>query len=98
MEDFIAYLVKNLVEEPDAVEVTSRQGEEWVNIDIRVAPGDIARVIGRKGRTIQALRTLAVTAAARLGTRVRVDLVEDEKPDAEAAAAAEESAAVEEEK
>ncbi len=84
MEDFIAYLVKNLVEAPDEVEVTSRPGEEWVNIDIRVADGDIARVIGRKGRTIQALRTLAVTAAARLGTRVRVDLVEDEKEELEA--------------
>ena len=77
MEEFVAYLIKNLVNSPDEVSVTSRQEEDVTHIDIRVGAEDIARVIGRKGRTIQAVRTLAGTIAARLKQRVRIEVLED---------------------
>lgn len=83
MEEFIAYLIKNLVTEPDAVNVTSRQGEKAIILEIRVGDADVARVIGKGGRTIQALRTIATTAAARHGARVRLEVVEDDKEETE---------------
>ena len=78
MEEFIAYLVKNIVESPDDVRVVVTEGDP-LRVDIHCAPTDIARVIGRQGRTIQALRTLATTAGARLGHRVRLDVVEENR-------------------
>ncbi|MGE3954025.1 MAG: KH domain-containing protein [Parachlamydiales bacterium] len=77
MEQFVEYLVKNLVDDPEQVQVKSRTDGEEVMIEFKVGPNDIARVIGRQGRTIQALRTLVMTAGARLGTRVRLELIED---------------------
>ncbi len=77
MEEFVAYLIKNLVDDPEQVSVTTRQEEDIFHIDIRVGPDDVARVIGRKGRTIQAVRTLAGTIAARLKQRVRIEVLDD---------------------
>jgi hypothetical protein len=76
MKEFIEYLVKNLVEKPDAVDVQVIDQEEGMRVELRVAPEDIARVVGRQGRTIQALRTIAITIGARFGRRVRVELIE----------------------
>ena len=84
MEEFIAYLVKNLVDNPDAVKVESKQGEKALLVEIRVDPSDIAKVIGRGGKTIQAVRTLAMITATRAGFRIRVEIVEDKKEEPEA--------------
>jgi predicted RNA-binding protein YlqC (UPF0109 family) len=75
MKDFIAYLVKNLVELPNDVEVQIFDGEQGIIIEVRVAPNDVGKVVGKGGRTIQALRTLALTVGARVGRRVRLELV-----------------------
>lgn len=74
MKDFIAYLIKNLVDQPQAVEVEISDGEEGTLVQIRVSPEDVAKVVGRQGRTIRALRTIAMTVGARFGRRVRVEL------------------------
>ena len=76
MDEFVGYLIKNLVEDPEAVSIASREAENETIIEVRVGPDDVARVIGRKGRTIQAVRTIAGTIAARHGRRVRIEVLD----------------------
>jgi hypothetical protein len=66
-------VAKGLADKPDAVHVGERQsrGQTW--IELTMAPGDMGRVIGRQGRTAQAIRTLATIAAEMDGTKVSVD-------------------------
>ena len=75
MNEFIAYLIKNLVDEQAGVDVQVFEGEKSTVIEIRVADPDVAKVVGRKGQTIKALRTIAMTVSARFGRRVRLELV-----------------------
>jgi len=75
MKEFIAYLIKNLVDQPEAVDVQIIEGEQGTIIEVRVSSDDVAKVVGRQGRTIKALRTIAMTVGARFGRRVRVELV-----------------------
>lgn len=76
MEQFVGYIVKNLVDSPESVSAIRRASDQEVVIEVRVAPDEVGKVIGRKGKTIQAVRTLTSTAAARLGCRVRVEVVD----------------------
>lgn len=70
-------IVRPLVDEPDALEVTSVEAEDGgMVIEIRVAEGDAGKVIGRQGRVIKAIRTLARAAASRTGTPVEVELID----------------------
>jgi hypothetical protein len=75
MKEFIAYLIKNLVDQPEAVDVRVVDGEQGTIVEIRVSQGDIAKVVGRQGRTIKSLRTIAMTVGARFGRRVRLEVV-----------------------
>lgn len=75
MKEFIAYLIKNLVELPADVQVEVIDKEQGVIVEVRVSSGDVARVVGKQGRTINALRTIAMTVGARFGRRVRLELV-----------------------
>jgi predicted RNA-binding protein YlqC (UPF0109 family) len=75
MKDFVAYLVKNLVDQPDEVNVDIFDGDRSTVVEIRVAATDIAKVVGRQGRTIKALRTIAMTVGARFNRRVKVEIV-----------------------
>ncbi len=75
MKDFIAYLIKNLVDQPDSVDVQVFDGQQGTVIEIRVSSEDVAKVVGKQGRTIKSLRTIAMTVGARFGRRVRVELV-----------------------
>lgn len=76
MEQFIAYLVKNIVNVPEAVDIRSMMGQSGLLIEIRVAPEDIGKVVGRKGNVIRSLRTLAMTIGARLGRRVHLEIIQ----------------------
>lgn len=76
MKEFVAYLIKNLVDQPDGVDVQILEGEQGTIIEIRVSPTDIAKVVGRQGRTIKALRTIAMTVGARFGRRVRLEVLQ----------------------
>ena len=76
MEEFISYLVKNMVNEPERVEVRSLTGENGTLIEIRVAPNDVGKVVGRKGMSIKSLRTLATNMGARLGQRVHLEVIQ----------------------
>jgi predicted RNA-binding protein YlqC (UPF0109 family) len=70
------YLVKVLVEDPDGVEVdlADRRGKSI--LEVRVSPGDMGRVIGKRGRIAQSIRTVVRAAAARDGVDADVDFVE----------------------
>ncbi len=73
--DLVHYVAQNLVEDPDALETAADRGGRGVRIDIRCAPGDAGRIIGRNGRIINAIRTLARAAAEGRG-RVDVNLID----------------------
>jgi uncharacterized protein len=75
MKEFIAYLIKNLVDQPEAVDVQVLDGEQGTIVEIRVSPADVAKVVGRQGRTIKSLRTIAMTVGARFGRRVRLEVI-----------------------
>jgi uncharacterized protein len=76
MKEFIEYIIKNLVDSPESVDVRCFDGEKGVIIEVRVGSGDVGKVIGRKGMTIKALRTIVMTACARLGRRIRLEIIE----------------------
>ncbi len=76
MKEFIEYLIKNLVDQPESVNVKCHEGDKGVLIEISVDSGDIGKIVGRKGMTIKALRTISTTICARLGRRVRVELID----------------------
>lgn len=75
MEEFVAYLVKNMVNQPEQVDVRGLEGQGGLLIEIRVAPEDVGKVVGRKGNVIRSLRTLVMTVGARLGRRIHVEIV-----------------------
>lgn len=66
-------IARGLADKPDSVRVTEREARGQVFIDLTMAPGDMGRVIGRQGRTAQAVRTLANAAAEMDGQKVSVD-------------------------
>ncbi len=76
MEEFIAYLVKNIVAQPDLVDIRAVNGQSGLLIEIRVAPEDIGKVVGRKGSVIRSMRTLAISIGARLGRRVHLEVIQ----------------------
>ncbi len=76
MEEFVAYIIKNLVSKPEEVTVSSSPDQEKVRIEIRVAKEDVGKVIGRRGNTINALRTIVRTVATRLGQKAQVELIQ----------------------
>ena len=66
-------IAKALADKPDAVHVTEREARGQTFVELTMAPGDMGRVIGRQGRTAQAVRTLANLAADMDGAKVSVD-------------------------
>lgn len=73
--DLVEYLVINIVDDADNVSLEVIDGSSSSTIEVSVAEGDVAKVIGRHGRTIKAIRTLARALAARLGTAVEVEVL-----------------------
>ena len=76
MRELVEYVVKRLVDEPDQVEVTQSELQKTIVIEVRVAPNDIGKVIGREGRMANALRTLVKAAATKQGKNVTVDIID----------------------
>ena len=77
MRDLLVYLAKSLVDEPDKVEVEQFEEDDGTLVlELSVADDDYGQVIGRGGRTAQALRTVVKAAAVKDNRRVLVDIVE----------------------
>ncbi|MGE0880352.1 MAG: KH domain-containing protein [Acidimicrobiia bacterium] len=70
------YLVRSLVDEPDAVQIETVQGRRGLTLQVNVAPGDMGRVIGKRGRTAQSIRTVVRAAAVKDSTDVDIDFVD----------------------
>jgi predicted RNA-binding protein YlqC (UPF0109 family) len=75
MKELIEYIAKSLVDDPSQVQVTEIQGATSVILELRVAPEDMGRVIGRNGRVANAMRTLLRVIAAKQGKRVTLEIV-----------------------
>lgn len=73
--DLVEYLVVNIVDDADGVSLEVIDGASFSTIEVTVSEGDVAKVIGRHGRTIKAIRTLARALAARLDTSVEVEVM-----------------------
>jgi uncharacterized protein len=74
--DVLEYLVRALVDEPDGVEVDAVDRRAGVQLEVRVAPGDMGRVIGKRGRTAQAIRAVTRAAAVKDGVEVNIEFME----------------------
>lgn len=73
--DLVEYLVCSIVDDADGVSLEVIDGADLSTIEVTVAEGDVAKVIGRHGRTIKAIRTFARALAARLDTSVEVEVL-----------------------
>ena len=78
MKAFIEYVVKELVDYPEQVDIREVDGERVVVFEVRLNPTDIGKVIGKSGRTITAIRTLLTSAAAKHGKRAMLEIIEPE--------------------
>jgi len=76
MKAFIQFVAKTLVDHPDDVEVTEVESEKALVFQLRCNKEDIGQIIGRGGRTIKALRTLLVTAAAKHDLRAALEILD----------------------
>ncbi len=82
LSDTLTHLVKGIVDHPDDVAVVSSDSSRGETIEVRVHADDLGRVIGRGGRTAKALRT--VVGALADGDRVRVEVVDTDRPSSRA--------------
>jgi predicted RNA-binding protein YlqC (UPF0109 family) len=76
MKELVEFIAKALVDEPDEVRVTEIEGEKVTVIELRVAPGDLGKVIGKQGRTARSIRTLLNAAATKLRKRAVLEILE----------------------
>ena len=81
MQAFLEYILKGLVDRPDAVTVTPVEKEGMILYELRLHPTDVGKVIGRKGNTIHAIRSLLQVGSAKKSQRCSLEIVEDQPPD-----------------
>ncbi|HEX9532396.1 MAG TPA: KH domain-containing protein [bacterium] len=75
MRELVEFIVKALVDQPDAVQVRAVEGEQTLVLEVKVAPDDVGKVIGKQGRIVNALRTVVKAAAVRTGKRVTIEIM-----------------------
>ena len=76
MKELLTYIVQNLVEKPDEVSVTEREANGETVFEVRVADGDMGKVIGRQGRIVEEIRILMKAVAQRKGKKVSVEIMD----------------------
>ena len=76
VEEFVEFVAKSLVDDPEAVVVEVEEGHRTLTCYLTVAPGDMGKVIGRQGKIARALRTLLSIAATREGVRANLEIRE----------------------
>ena len=77
MQAFLEFIVKGLVQQPEAVAVTPVERGGQTVYQLRLAPADVGKIIGRQGLTINAIRSLLLAGSAKKGLRCTVEIVED---------------------
>ena len=78
MKEFLEYVAKSLVDDPDAVVVDQAEADDEVTLTLKVGEGDMGRIIGRDGRIANAIRSLLRVMATRDGRHVELEIVGDE--------------------
>ncbi|MDP2806705.1 MAG: KH domain-containing protein [bacterium] len=77
LKDLVEYLVKSLVDQPEKVSITENQKDPGTLVyELRVAKDDIGKVIGKRGRTAQSIRTLLSAAGSKIGKRTGLEIIE----------------------
>lgn len=77
MKEFVEFVAKHLVDKPDEVKVTEVQGERVTVYELRVGDGDMGKVIGKRGQTASAIRTLlSAASSAKKGNRSILEILE----------------------
>jgi predicted RNA-binding protein YlqC (UPF0109 family) len=76
MKDLVEMIAKALVDNPDQVSVTEVDGEQTTVLELRVAPNDLGKVIGKQGRTARCIRTLLGAAGMKLKKRFTLEILE----------------------
>ena len=76
MKELLLYMAKNLVDDPNSVTVTETENEDGKVLELRVAEGDMGKVIGRQGRIAKEIRTIIKTVALRTGEKVTVEIMD----------------------
>ncbi len=79
MREFIEYIVKNLVDNPKEIQITEEEIEGKTSYKLNVGNSDIGKVIGKKGRTAQAIRTLLYAIAAKNGKHILFEVSDNKK-------------------
>jgi predicted RNA-binding protein YlqC (UPF0109 family) len=77
MKELVVFLARHLVTQPDAVDVKETQGDSASVLELRVAPEDLGRVIGKQGRTAKSIRTILNAAASRTNRKVVLEIIEE---------------------
>lgn len=72
----LQYLAEQLCDEPSEIEISTSQWRQRVSLNLSVAPGDMGKIIGRRGRTAQSIRTVVRAVGARDGDDIHVDIVD----------------------
>lgn len=78
MQAFLEYVVKGLVQKPEAVTVSPVEREGMTVYELRLDPQDVGKIIGRQGMTINAIRSLLLAGSAKKGLRCTLEIVEEE--------------------
>ncbi len=76
MKEFVKFIATHLVDKPDEVVVTDVKGERTIVYELRVGDGDLGKVIGKRGRTAQSIRTLLEAASAKSGKRAVLEILD----------------------
>ena len=76
LENLLLFLARSLVDEPEKVEVEAKETDSRVDLTLRVASGDMGKVIGRHGRIVKAIRTVMKAASVKANKRVNVEIVD----------------------
>lgn len=76
MKELVEFIAKALVDQPEAVQVSQVEGERSLILELRVAPDDMGKVIGKQGRIAKAIRTVVKAAATKEGKMVHVEIID----------------------
>ena len=74
-KEFLLHIIRELVDEPDQVEINVVEGEKSTIFELKVAPSDTGKVIGKNGRIAKAIRTILNAAIAKSGKRITLDIL-----------------------
>jgi len=76
MKELIEFIARSLVDQPDEVRVREIEGQQAIVVELRVADGDLGKVIGKQGRTARAMRAILTASGNKLKRRVVLEIVE----------------------